>query len=49
LVRVVKKQADLNRTMFFRKFMMLHGLAQLFELKEAKHNYFSPEQLSILE
>ena len=49
LVRVVKKQADLNRTMFFRKFMMLHGLAQLFELKEEKHNYFSPEQLSILE
>ena len=29
--------------------MMLHGLAQLFELKEEKHHYFSPEQLSILE
>lgn len=35
--------------MFFRKFMMLHGLAQLFELKDEKAKYFSPEQLKVLD
>ena len=49
MVRIVKKQAELNVTMFFRKFMMFHGLAQLFELKEEKLSYFTPEQLLSLE
>jgi hypothetical protein len=49
VVRIVKKQAELNVTMFFRKFMMFHGLAQLFELKEEKLSYFTPEQLLSLE
>jgi hypothetical protein len=45
LIRTVKKVKEINLTLFFRKFATYHALAQLIELKDSRHLYFSGSQL----
>lgn len=42
MIRIFRKKPELNLTMFFRKFMLFHGLAQLYELKHLRTSFFSP-------
>lgn len=48
LVRTVKKVKEINLTLFYRKFATFHALAQLIELKDVRHLYFTETQLKII-